>query len=400
MRLSPLVLKKVFFWMRPQPTSNLILSGAKKILVVRLDENGDAIMTSAFLRELRKNAPLAQITLVVRPDVYNYFELCPYVNQVFSYHEELIYDAGKLSIPAQISRQIRACHFARQYLRGGRFDLGINPRWDVDYYNASYLLYFSGCRKRVAYSSEVDPHKRKLNRGFDSLYTDVSSRSKLEHEVLRNLELLSVLGGRFDDTALESWHSEDDLEVVRCLLKEHGVEEGEALIALGLGGREEKKCWPLVHFKVLGEMLSRAFPLKILLLGGRLESRSDALYTELFPGAINLIGKTSWRQTAALLERTTAYVGNNTAALHVAAAVGTFVVDISCHPRSADESYYLSPKRFGPWCKAHKVFQPENPLPPCRYGCTEKTAHCITQIPPEAVFEFLASDVLSGFSTN
>lgn len=39
--------------------------GAPKILVIRLDEIGDMVMMSSFLRELRRNYPTAHITLVV-----------------------------------------------------------------------------------------------------------------------------------------------------------------------------------------------------------------------------------------------------------------------------------------------------------------------------------------------
>ena len=55
------------------------------ILVIRLDEIGDMVMMSPFLRELRQNYPSAHITLVVNPIVYNLVELCPYVNKVLCF---------------------------------------------------------------------------------------------------------------------------------------------------------------------------------------------------------------------------------------------------------------------------------------------------------------------------
>ena len=55
------------------------------ILVIRLDEIGDMVMLSPFLRELRRNNPRAHITLVVKPEVYNLVERCPYVNEVLSF---------------------------------------------------------------------------------------------------------------------------------------------------------------------------------------------------------------------------------------------------------------------------------------------------------------------------
>src|SRR5215470_11631701 len=61
------------------------LSQVNRVLIARLDEIGDVILTSAFLREFRRLLPAAWITLVVKPAVYNLVELCPYVNEVLTY---------------------------------------------------------------------------------------------------------------------------------------------------------------------------------------------------------------------------------------------------------------------------------------------------------------------------
>ena len=49
----------------------------ENILVVRTDEIGDMILTSGFVRELRKNFPHARITLICAPLTYPTVELCP-----------------------------------------------------------------------------------------------------------------------------------------------------------------------------------------------------------------------------------------------------------------------------------------------------------------------------------
>ncbi|MCX5909037.1 MAG: hypothetical protein NTY64_18160, partial [Deltaproteobacteria bacterium] len=60
------------------------LSQVQRVLILRLEEIGDVILSSPFLRELRLNLPAAWITLVVKPSVYNLVELCPYVDQVLT----------------------------------------------------------------------------------------------------------------------------------------------------------------------------------------------------------------------------------------------------------------------------------------------------------------------------
>ena len=54
------------------------------ILVIRLEEIGDLVLGSGFLRELRRNQPQAYITLLVKPECKNLVEWCPYVNEIHS----------------------------------------------------------------------------------------------------------------------------------------------------------------------------------------------------------------------------------------------------------------------------------------------------------------------------
>ena len=65
---------------------NLTQSRAyKNILLIRLDEIGDVVLMTPLLREMRSNYPEADITLIVKPQVYNLVELCPYVNKVMTF---------------------------------------------------------------------------------------------------------------------------------------------------------------------------------------------------------------------------------------------------------------------------------------------------------------------------
>src|SRR5512141_888224 len=116
------------------------------MLVVRLDEIGDVVLMSAFLRELRRNASDASITLVVKPGTRELVERCPYVNEV------LPFDWGASGRMATLRLRARAAAMARKELWPRRFDLALHPRWDADYYQASFLTYFSGAATRVGYS--------------------------------------------------------------------------------------------------------------------------------------------------------------------------------------------------------------------------------------------------------
>src|SRR5687767_4035525 len=64
--------------LRPQIKTGSV----EKILVIKLDAIGDFVLSSAFLRELRRTYPNASITLVTPPTSASLAELCPYINQL------------------------------------------------------------------------------------------------------------------------------------------------------------------------------------------------------------------------------------------------------------------------------------------------------------------------------
>ncbi|MEM1995641.1 MAG: glycosyltransferase family 9 protein [Thermoplasmatales archaeon] len=348
------------------------LSQVKRVLVIRLDEIGDVVMTTPFLRELRRNLPDAWITLVVKPQVYNLVELCPYVNEVLTYD----WSTNRYLRPLQ--RHWRALKLARQHLWQRHFDLAIIPRWDADHYHATFVAYFSGAPWRVGYSENVNDRKQRLNGGFDHLLTRVLNDNTVKHEVEHNLEVICFLGGEVREDRLELWLGEEDEAFAERVLKSHGVRDGEPLIAFAPGAGAPKRMWPISNFIELGAWLKREYNAYIVAVGRPGEEQlGQELQRRLGDRAINVVGQTTLRQTAALLKCCQLFVGNDAGPMHLAAAAGVPVVEISCHPLNGSPLHPDSPECFGPWGVPHVVLQLEKPLAPCSEGCEAAQAHCI-----------------------
>ena len=362
------------------------LSKVKRVLVVRLDEIGDVVMTTPLIRELRRNLPDAQITLVVKPQVRNLVELCPYVDEI------LIYDWNiNGHIPwhnLQLRRHGRALRLAWKYLWKQRFDLVIVPRWDADPYHASFVAYFSGAPWRVGYSSNVTEHKRRLNRGYDRLFSHVLDDNKARHEVEHNLDVLPFLSGNVQEDRMELWVGQEDESFAQEVLRLHGVNRHDLLVAFGPGAGARKRLWSLPSFVKLEAWLKKEYGAHIVLVGGPGEEQlGQELHRQLGDRVINVVGRTTLRQTVALLKRCHLYVGNDAGPMHLAAAIGTPVVEISCHPLGGSPLHENSPSRFGPRGVPYSVIQPENPLHPCFDACIADQAHCILGIGVEKVKE-------------
>ncbi|MBI3090856.1 MAG: glycosyltransferase family 9 protein [Candidatus Tectomicrobia bacterium] len=356
------------------------LAVAPSLLVVRLDEIGDVVLTSAFLRELRRNAPDSWITLVVKPDVYNLVELFPYVNEV------LTYDWRVARYAAPLQRRWRALWLSYRHLWRRRFDMAIVPRWDADYYHAVFLAYVSGADLRVGYSENVSDHKRQVNRGYDRLLTHPLTDRTLKHSVEHNLEVIRFLGGKVQKDHLELWLGCEDEAFAERALRTHGVRTDDLLIGFGPGSRSPKRIWPLSGFVELSHRLGKEYDARIIVVGGSGEEPlGQELQKQLGAKVINAVGKATLRQTAALLKRCHVYVGNDSGPMHLAAAAGVPVVEISGHPKDGASEHPNSPLRFGPWGVPHIVLQPEAARMPCIDACTAAKAHCILAITVEQV---------------
>ncbi|MDB5413678.1 MAG: heptosyltransferase [Rubritepida sp.] len=118
------------------------------------------------------------------------------------------------------------------------------------------------------------------------------------------------------------WFSAEDAARAKSLLP-----DGPLLI-LGPTANWHVKMWPAERFVALADRLTRVLgPLpkaRIAILGGpgEQERRMAAPVLEALPDAVDLVGKLSLPEVAAVLARTDLYVGNDSGLMHIAAATG------------------------------------------------------------------------------
>jgi ADP-heptose:LPS heptosyltransferase len=378
-------------WIRSRPPLDRRsrIEGTYNILVVRVDGVGDMIMTGPFLRELRRAFPDARITLIVAPEASNLVETCPHVDRILTLR---LPPATIVRQPLRwwhpLWRRIGALSFARRHLWPESYDLAIVPRWAEDPYEATVLTYLSGAPRRVGYSEDTSADKQAKNRGYDRFFTEVVDDRSVKHEVQRNLDLLSVLGVAPSDDRLEAWLSKEDENFAVEILGSAGA---KTLVALGPGAGSARRMWPIERFVETGRWFAdRGF--RLLIVGGPGEEALGAeLHRHLGSDVIDLTGRATLRQTAALLRRCILFCGNDAGPMHLAAAVGIRVVEISCHSLEGDDLHLNSPKRFGPWGVPHRIVRPEDPAEGCVSGCQQPTPHCILNVGVSSVMAAIKS---------
>jgi heptosyltransferase-2 len=318
----------------------------------------------------------------VKPALSNLVELCPYVNEVLTYDWNT---PGRLT---RLRRHGRALRLAWKHLWQRRFDLAVLPRWGPDNYHGAFLAYFSSAPWRLGYSESVSEEKQRLNPGFDRLLTHVLRDNTEKHQVEHNLDVVRSLGGAIQEKQLELWLSPKDEACAEKALRDHGVNCDEHLIAFGLGATQAKKRWPPASFTELAKRINREIHSRILLVGGSEDMNlCEEMQRELRVAVINVVGRTTLRETASMLKCCHLYVGNDSGPMHLAAAAGLPVVEISCHPRNGSPAHGNSPLRFGPWGVPHKILQPEKGMGSCTEACEAHEVHCILDVTVEQVKE-------------
>jgi len=273
---------------------------------------GDAIMALPAIRAVRQRFPDAQIGIVARPYVAEIYrdqqvcdELIPYdpkgAHRGWSGREKLIAD-------------LRARKFDAALLLQNAFD-------------AAWLAWRAQIPQRIGYARDA--------RGL--LLTKSIGVAKPgeipAHEKFHYLELLRRAGWLDklqDDPHIHLQVSSVARQRALQTLLEAGARPHAARIAVGAGASYgSAKCWPPDRFaKALNGLLA-AHDADVILFGTAGEMLvSGAIAVELQRPPINLTGKTGMSELPALLSQCHVFLGNDSGAMHVAAAVGLPVVAI------------------------------------------------------------------------
>jgi lipopolysaccharide heptosyltransferase II len=133
-----------------------------------------------------------------------------------------------------------------------------------------------------------------------------------------------------DDRVPRLFLTLQDRSAARRLLRAHGLAPTKLLIAMHVGdGFNGRKRWAPTRFAEVANALIERFDAHVLLIGGKADLPLAKRTAALIPhGATVLAGSTPLKVTAALIEEATLFIGNDSAPMHMAAAVGTPAVGI------------------------------------------------------------------------
>ena len=315
----------------------------KKILVVRTDRVGDVVLSTPALKALRENYPQSHIAVMVSPHTRELLEDNPYINEV------IIYDKDK--------KDRGLVGFWRFVigLKKKKFDLAIVLHTKK---RTNLITYFADIPRRIGYQDKK----------FGFLLSDRIKDTRslgLQHEVDYCLDILRKLGLEVRDRLPYVAVKKEQLAWVDNFLKEQGMNKNDKIAGLHPGASCPSKRWLRERFVVLANRLVEDYGLRVIIVGAGDSDKAiaNAIAKELRYPVINLAGKTSLAQLAAVLKRCLIFISNDSGPVHIASSVGTPVISIFGRNQAG-----LSPLRWGPLGKQDKYLHKE-------VGCSICLAH-------------------------
>jgi heptosyltransferase-3 len=402
------------------------LSGIKKILVIKLRHIGDVLLSVPVFRALRENFPEAHIAALVNSGTEEVLEASPFINEIIAFDRGI-----KKMNPVQ--RYRKELSFLRMMRKKG-FDTAVDLTGGD---RAAIISFVSGASYRLGHD---------IKEGFFGkryLYTHLAVRNNNQrtnqHIVLQNLDIISQFGLKTDNLSVDISIPESARMFANRTLEKDRTDKTTLVVHVHPTSRWLFKCWRdecmaevvqwLIDRGIIVivtsapdkremEKAKRILSLvsyqlsAIRTLGDCPRFTGKAVESGLSPRhgsrLLDLCGKTTIKQLAAISEVSDLFFGVDSAPMHIAAAVGTPVVALfgpsgAFHWGSWDNNYRGQgaggrgqerpyPEKSGiQTFGIHTVIQQDWECVPCgKDGCDgTKISRCLEEIKTEEVINIL-----------
>jgi ADP-heptose:LPS heptosyltransferase len=277
-----------------------------KVLILRLDAIGDAILWLDSAKEYRTLFPSDQYELTLLcSDIWSSIarEL-PYFDNVISLNKKLFYNG--LSYNFKFLKEIR----------NAGYDIVINPLYSRDFIFQDTIVWVSGAARRIGFAGDVSNIRGLERKLSDKWYTElISSRETNLMELERNAEFIRKLGfGNFRAGMPQ-------LPEIQVSFKLPDTE----YFVLFPGASSQGKMWPLANFIEIAKRIHGHTEWIGAICGGIAEKELGEQIIMNCPdmGLVNFCGETSLIELAEVIRKARILVSNDTSAIHFAAAVAT-----------------------------------------------------------------------------
>ncbi len=344
-----------------------------KILVRATNWVGDAVMALPALEAIRQRELRAHIAVLARPWVAELYRDLGFADQL------IVFDhAGRHAGIGGVEQLARE-------LRRERFDVALLLQ---NAFQAAWVAWRAGIPRRIGYAR--DRRSWLLTQAVELPQAgEIPSPEPYYYlELLRRagwLEQLPQLSGvtlRAGDEARRNGENK---------LRAAGAREGSRRVVIAPGAAfGAARCWPVERYAALADRAAAELDADVVLVGSAADrDTAQRIAAAMRSRAILLAGQTTIGELPGVLRACSAFVGNDSGAMHVAAAVGLPVVGVFGP---------TDPQATAPLSNRLTVVREAAECSPCLLRVCPVDHRCMTRIAVERVFDALRASLL-GYGT-
>ena len=332
------------------------------ILLIQLGDIGDVVLTFPAVQALRNHFPNARLVLCVREKARDLAADLPWINDL------IVVDKQNRTVSDEIFYQIDWFNRLRRF----GFDLAIDLRTGT---RGAAIAGLSGAGYRIG--RFADDGRLWRNRLFHILVNPENERH--EYAVQHNLNILAPLNLSANASRLLFPVPEYRKQRARHLFQDHHISPNRPVMAFHPFSLWSYKEWnPDACVRLIDYVQTRT-RVQVVITGAPDErQRAMTLVQRCQTSPVNLAGLTGIGDLAGVLNLCQLFVGVDTAALHLSAAVGTPTIAIFGPS---------SPVSWAPRGRNHRVVQKSLSCVPCRQkGChNREVSRCLQELTFEEV---------------
>ncbi len=282
------------------------------ILVIQLGDIGDVVLTLPTLEALGRAFPKRPLVLCVREHARELMEDCPMVHQVLSVNKVRRKFVAELRYQVQFLRALRKykCTLAIELRTGTR---------------GAMMAFLSGAKTRIArYANDGTLWRNRL---FTHLVKP--QMENIQYAAQHNLNIIAPFGLFKEDPKPKIAVPERRRQKAQALFLKARIPKDRPLVAVHPFSLWRYKEWQPLEMAALLDRIQAEQSCAVVITGAPDErSRAEDLIGICQLKPYNLAGETSIGELPAVLETCNLFMGVDTAALHIAAAVGIPTIGI------------------------------------------------------------------------
>lgn len=334
------------------------MKAPKKILIARTDRIGDVVLSLPMAELIKKKYPDAKVSYFIRSYTSPLITGNPFIDEVVVAEES----EGKMCFKENL-RKIKSKNFDTCVI--------VNPTLKI-----SLLMFLAGIKYRIGtgyrwysflFNKKIFEHRK---------YAE-------KHELEYNIDLLRKLDIEMKDLAggINFYLHVDkkSSEKINSLLSANGFIPGNKIVIIHPGSGGSSVDLPKARLIELARMICELKNVTVVITGSinELELCNEFQVSN---SIVNLAGQLDLTLLIALLNKANLFISNSTGPMHIAAALGVYVIGffpkiLSC-----------SQKRWGPYTKKKTIFSPTIDCSNCTREQCEKL-DCMNSIDIGKVFD-------------